>query len=193
MTTTQCQDQGRAIVRVAFTAATLTSLNALHLTSNGTALTYSFSDNGQLLTAKAGGTTVFTVQLSDTANGTYTFKLLDNLDHASGNAKNDLALTFGFTATDSDGDTTAPAQLHRSCDRRRAGGRRGRHARRGRGRSPERDVTEHLRPAGRRPAEHRLELRRSRWRECCQPFRCRSSTRRLRTSSRGARCSIIIW
>lgn len=96
---------------VAFTAATLTSLNGLHLTSNGTALTYSLSDNGQLLTAKAGGTTVFTVQLSDTANGTYTFKLLDNLDHASGNDKNDLALTFGFTATDSDGDTTAPASF----------------------------------------------------------------------------------
>ncbi|WP_441241213.1 T1SS-143 repeat domain-containing protein [Tardiphaga sp. 768_D3_N2_1] len=96
---------------VAFTAATLTSLNALHLTSNGTSLTFSLSDNGQLLTAKAGGTTVFTVQLSDTANGTYTFKLLDNLDHASGNDKNDLALTFGFTATDSDGDTTAPASF----------------------------------------------------------------------------------
>ncbi|MGM4961962.1 T1SS-143 repeat domain-containing protein [Tardiphaga sp. 1201_B9_N1_1] len=107
----QVSGPGASDRSVAFTAATLTSLNALHLTSNGTALTYSFSDNGQLLTAKAGGTTVFTVQLSDTANGTYTFKLFDNLDHASGNAKNDLALTFGFTATDSDGDTTAPASF----------------------------------------------------------------------------------
>lgn len=107
----QVSGPGASDRSVAFTAATLTSLNALHLTSNGTALTYSFSDNGQLLTAKAGGTTVFTVQLSDTANGTYTFKLLDNLDHASGNAKNDLALTFGFTATDSDGDTTVPASF----------------------------------------------------------------------------------
>ncbi|MGM4927015.1 T1SS-143 repeat domain-containing protein [Tardiphaga sp. 619_E2_N8_5] len=107
----QVSGPGASDRSVAFTAATLTSLNALHLTSNGTALTYSFSDNGQLLTAKAGGATVFTVQLSDTANGTYTFKLLDNLDHASGNAKNDLALTFGFTATDSDGDTTAPASF----------------------------------------------------------------------------------
>ncbi|KZD20585.1 DUF5801 repeats-in-toxin domain-containing protein [Tardiphaga robiniae] len=107
----QVSGPGASDRSVAFTAATLTSLNALHLTSNGTALTYSFSDNGQLLTAKAGGTTVFTVQLSDTANGTYTFKLLDNLDHASGNDKNDLALTFGFTATDSDGDTTAPANF----------------------------------------------------------------------------------
>ncbi|WP_441276863.1 T1SS-143 repeat domain-containing protein [Tardiphaga sp. 172_B4_N1_3] len=107
----QVSGPGTSDRSVVFTAATLTSLNALHLTSNGTALTYSFSDNGQLLTAKAGGTTVFTVQLSDTANGTYAFKLLDNLDHASGNAKNDLALTFGFTATDSDGDTTAPASF----------------------------------------------------------------------------------
>ncbi|WP_441227843.1 T1SS-143 repeat domain-containing protein [Tardiphaga sp. 20_F10_N6_6] len=107
----QVSGPGTSDRSVAFSAATLTSLNALHLTSNGTTLTYSFSDNGQLLTAKAGGTTVFTVQLSDTANGTYTFKLLDNLDHASGNAKNDLALTFGFTATDSDGDTTAPASF----------------------------------------------------------------------------------
>src|SRR5205823_11348161 len=88
---------------VAFTADNLTSLAALHLTSNGVALSYSLSADGELLTAKAGAITVFTVQLSDSGDGSYTFALLDNLDHARGAGNNDQALTFSFTATDSDG------------------------------------------------------------------------------------------
>ncbi len=91
---------------VAFT----TSAAPSGLTSNGQTIIYTLSDNGTLLTATAGARTVFTVQLSDTGNGTYTFNLLDNLDHAGANGAS-LPLTFSFTATDSDGDTTSPASF----------------------------------------------------------------------------------
>ena len=96
---------------MAFTADTVTALTALGLTSNGATISYVLSTDGQTLTASAASHAVFTVQLSDAANGSYTFTLLDNLDHASGNGANNLALTFSFTATDSDGDTTAPASF----------------------------------------------------------------------------------
>ncbi len=96
---------------VTFTADNLTTLGALGLTSNGVTITYALSTDGQTLTASAGTHTVFTVQLSDSDNGSYTFTLSDNLDHAPGAGTNDQALSFSFTATDSDGDTTAPASF----------------------------------------------------------------------------------
>lgn len=96
---------------VAFTDATLDALADLNLRSNGTKITYSLSADDTLLTAKAGSVTVFTVQLSDVSdNGSYTFKLMDNIDHR-GNGASVQDLTFGFFATDSDGDTTTPANF----------------------------------------------------------------------------------
>ncbi|TWF54972.1 beta strand repeat-containing protein [Neorhizobium alkalisoli] len=74
------------------------------LTHDGVAIKYVLSADGTELVGKAGNTTVFTVSLSDSGDGTYTFTLLDNIDH-TGNNGTSATLTFGFKATDSDGDT----------------------------------------------------------------------------------------
>ena len=50
---------------------------------------------------------VFAVSLSDQNEGTFSFSLLQPLDHATGNDDTALALTFSATATDSDGDSIA--------------------------------------------------------------------------------------
>ncbi len=50
---------------------------------------------------------VFTVSLSDLSSGNYTFNLLKHLDHPAGNSENDITLSFGYQATDADGDVTA--------------------------------------------------------------------------------------
>ena len=98
---------------VAFASTTVSDFNNLHLTSNGQALTYAITQDstGALLTATAGtgngAHTVFTVQLSDAANGSYNFTLLDNLDHPAVQGANLDSLTFNVVATDSDGDTVA--------------------------------------------------------------------------------------
>ncbi|SEI23750.1 VCBS domain-containing protein [Tardiphaga sp. OK245] len=84
--------------------ATNTALNALHLTHDGTSLVYSYSSGNSLLTAKANGATVFTVQLSDDGSGKYIFTLVDSLDHPTHGTADNLNLTFSFIATDSDGD-----------------------------------------------------------------------------------------
>ncbi|MET3898966.1 T1SS-143 domain-containing protein [Devosia sp. UYZn731] len=73
------------------------------LTSDGKAVVYSYNSDHSVLTATAGGQTVFTVSLSDTGTGTYTFRLYGNIDHAVGT--DTKALDFGFVATDADGDT----------------------------------------------------------------------------------------
>ncbi|WP_027556311.1 DUF5801 repeats-in-toxin domain-containing protein, partial [Bradyrhizobium sp. Cp5.3] len=92
-----------------------TSLNGVQagLTSNGDAITYTLSNDNTLLTATATHAsvtrTIFTVSIDDLVSGHYNFNLLDNIDHAapaSGAEQNDKALSFGFTATDSDGDNT---------------------------------------------------------------------------------------
>ncbi|AUG41640.1 hypothetical protein CXP47_17700 [Pseudomonas chlororaphis] len=77
------------------------------LSSGGVALVYSVA--GDTLTAKAGATNVFTFSLS--AAGTYTFTLLQPLDHAAGNDENDLTINLGtlLRATDKDGDTVTAA------------------------------------------------------------------------------------
>ena len=96
---------------VAFASTMVSTLNNLHLTSNGQALSYSIGTaaNGDaLLTATAGSDhhTVFTVELSDANNGSYTFTLADNLDHpSSSTAENTLSISFNVVATDSDGDS----------------------------------------------------------------------------------------
>ena len=79
------------------------------LTSNGVAVTYSVA--GNTLTASAGGNTVFTFTLQ--ANGSWTFTLVDQLDHptlngqAGDNTENDLSIALGsiIQATDNDGDS----------------------------------------------------------------------------------------
>ncbi|WPC06717.1 retention module-containing protein [Pseudomonas benzenivorans] len=87
--------------------AALASLTAQGLTSGGTALTYSVV--GNLLTASAGATTVFTLQVN--GDGSYVFTLLGPLDHplADGNDDELLSLPIDFsgllTATDGDGDS----------------------------------------------------------------------------------------
>ncbi|MFN3826456.1 MAG: type I secretion C-terminal target domain-containing protein [Micavibrio sp.] len=55
-------------------------------------------------TGRAGGETIFTLTMR--ADGTYTFTLVGTLDHPDETNHNDnIALTFGVSATDSDGDT----------------------------------------------------------------------------------------
>ncbi len=76
------------------------------LFSNGNPVTYIFNAERTVLTAMAGGQAVFIVTLTDRASGAYAFELLQPLDHAAPvNGSQFLDLKFGFTATDSDGDT----------------------------------------------------------------------------------------
>ena len=71
------------------------------LTSNGNEVIV--KQDGNTYTGTAGGATVFTLVVA--ANGSYTFKLFDQLDHADGNNPNDVIdLNFGVKATDLDGD-----------------------------------------------------------------------------------------
>ncbi|NPV19541.1 beta strand repeat-containing protein [Bradyrhizobium aeschynomenes] len=108
---------------VTFAADVIATLDAKNLTSNGFGLTYAVSENGTLLSAyrydaahetyvDANGkptddpasAAVFTVSLSDQGQGAYTFTLIDNIDHPARNTEDDVTLTLGFVATDSDGD-----------------------------------------------------------------------------------------
>ncbi|BAM90588.1 putative outer membrane adhesin like protein, multiple VCBS domains [Bradyrhizobium oligotrophicum S58] len=111
---------------VTFASDVISTLTAQHLTSNGVALTYTVSADGTTLTAyrydeahqtyvdgegHATGTlanaAVFTVALSDQGQGAYTFTLIDNVDHPVHNTEDDVTLTLGFVATDSDGDAVS--------------------------------------------------------------------------------------
>lgn len=82
------------------------------LTSKSINLAYSLSEDGSTLIATAGpdGHTVFTLTLE--GNGDFTFRLFDQLDHFSSEARPDgdttLAIDFGgvIKITDSDGDST---------------------------------------------------------------------------------------
>ena len=70
-----------------FTGTAVATLQALGLTSGGVALSYAIAADTVTASAPAGNT-VFTFQL--TAAGNWTFTLVDQLDHAAGNAENDL-------------------------------------------------------------------------------------------------------
>ncbi|NMM46753.1 hypothetical protein HH303_19885, partial [Rhodospirillaceae bacterium KN72] len=81
------------------------------LTSQGDAITYSYDEGTDTLTATAGGREVFTVQLN--GDGTFTFDLKDSIDHPDGSGENYSDLTFSVTgvpnaaalaSTDYDGD-----------------------------------------------------------------------------------------
>jgi T1SS-143 domain-containing protein len=54
------------------------------------------------------GEPVFIVSVSDiSANGTYEFQLIGNLDHPDTNTEDDLVIEFPFTVQDGDGDTAS--------------------------------------------------------------------------------------
>ncbi len=75
------------------------------LSSRGDLVELSFSEDGTQLNATADGRPVFTVSLSEDDSGSYTFTLLDTLDHpVDAQGEDSLALTLAFIATDSDGD-----------------------------------------------------------------------------------------
>ncbi|MFC0243784.1 T1SS-143 repeat domain-containing protein [Rhodopseudomonas telluris] len=87
-----------------FAGSAVTSLAALGLTSNGETISYTLSADGTSILATAGdGRAVFTVTLSDAGDGSYTFTLLDNLDHVGASGATQ-PLTFAVVATDADGD-----------------------------------------------------------------------------------------
>ena len=103
-----------------FTGTAIATLQALGLTSGGTALSYSIG--GDTVTASApAGNPVFTFQL--TAAGSWTFTLVDQLDHPTldglpgDNTENDLLINLGaiVQATDRDGDSV-PGDGHRPGD-----------------------------------------------------------------------------
>lgn len=77
--------------------------------SNGQTITYSYNENGTVLTAKrTDGKTVFTVELKKDASGkdVYDFQLKEAMDHEYGNnGKNDFDLPFKFNVT-SNGTTS---------------------------------------------------------------------------------------
>jgi large repetitive protein len=73
-----------------------------HLTSNGISVVVTLV--GNTYTGKAGDSTVFTLTVN--SNGTYIYTQSGNLDHADATNPNDIiALNFGVTIADSDGDT----------------------------------------------------------------------------------------
>ncbi|TWB11628.1 T1SS-143 domain-containing protein [Rhizobium sp. ERR 1071] len=98
---------------VAFTNATVAATGEDNgvLTSHGLAVHTVILANGTLVgytgevapTATSASNVVFYATVSDTDNGHYNFTLVQSLDDAKGS--NAITLTFGYTATDSDGDT----------------------------------------------------------------------------------------
>ncbi len=78
------------------------------LTHNGQPVSVNLS--GNVYTGTAGGKTIFTMTVG--ANGSYSFRLLDQLDHADGNNPNDIiTLNFGVIARDADGDNSQPTTI----------------------------------------------------------------------------------
>jgi len=82
------------------------------LTSNGQLVHLWVSADGHTLVGytgsdcSIGSKQVFTVSLSDAGTGSYTFTLLQNLDHPIANTEDDIRLGLNVRATDSDGDHT---------------------------------------------------------------------------------------
>ncbi|MES0810626.1 DUF5801 repeats-in-toxin domain-containing protein [Roseibium sp. SCPC15] len=93
---------------VTFATTAIATLEALALTSHGEALSYELSNGDSVLTATStDGRVVFTVTLSDENSGSFVLDLNDALDHPEADFEDDIALTFDFTATDSDGDSAS--------------------------------------------------------------------------------------
>ena len=64
-----------------------------------------YSVVGTTLTASSARGEIFTVEITDTATGTYTVTLLQNVLHADGMDENDALASIGFTVADSEGET----------------------------------------------------------------------------------------
>ena len=95
------------------------------LTSATVPLAYAFDDATDTLTATAGAKTVFTLVVDEVA-GTWTFTLLDHLDHPLVSTEDNLVLSFNATVTDARrrcGYSGAVGQ----CRRRHADAWHGRH------------------------------------------------------------------
>ncbi|MDK4741623.1 VCBS domain-containing protein, partial [Rhizobium sp. CNPSo 3464] len=100
---------------VAFTNATVSATGEDNgaLSSHGLAVHTALLADGTLVgytgetapTATSATNVVFYATVSDTDNGHYNFTLVQSLDDAKGSDA--ITLTFGYTATDSDGDTAA--------------------------------------------------------------------------------------
>ncbi|WP_435640792.1 VWA domain-containing protein [Micavibrio aeruginosavorus] len=76
------------------------------LKSGGQTVVVTF--DGTSYTGKVGATTIFTLTMA--SGGTYVFNLLGTLDHPNtSNHDDSITLTFGFKATDSDGDVANSA------------------------------------------------------------------------------------
>ncbi|MGN6284716.1 MAG: T1SS-143 repeat domain-containing protein [Afipia sp.] len=95
-------DNEASLRTVAFTGAP----NADGLSSNGQPIHYEMSsDHTMLKGVSSDGRTIFTLELSSSDHGNYTFTLLGNLDHQGAN-ETVLPLDFSYKATDADGDST---------------------------------------------------------------------------------------
>jgi len=95
-----------------FTQATADQLQALGLSSNGTALVITLGADGKIIaTAGVGGAEVFRLEITNagTNQAGYKFTLTGALDHVDGNGQqvNVLDLPISFEARDSDGDTAS--------------------------------------------------------------------------------------
>ena len=63
----------------------------------------SYDPDGHVLTASANGQTVFTLSLTNLANGTYELVLQQPLDHPQHGVEDDIALSVPYTLTDGNG------------------------------------------------------------------------------------------
>ncbi|MAY99350.1 MAG: hypothetical protein CMH32_02355, partial [Micavibrio sp.] len=85
-----------------FTETGVFTSSLANLTSDGQPISVSLV--GEQYVGTAGGRNIFTLQIN--SNGSYTFNLLDQIDHPNASDPNDfIDLRFGVRATDSDGDT----------------------------------------------------------------------------------------
>ncbi len=99
---------------VTFTNALVGLMGASAIKSGGEIVHFALTDGNTRLVAyldsnntgfSEGQPKVFVVTLSDDQSGAFRFELLRPLDQEAGGGENDLRLEFGFTATDSDGDS----------------------------------------------------------------------------------------
>ncbi|MBT1446428.1 hypothetical protein KJI95_18190 [Shewanella sp. JM162201] len=96
-----------------FNAQTPFELNALGITSNGNALSYSLSADGKQITASAGGEVVFVLTLAATSAGRdlsakVTLDLRSPLDHLTSEL---ISLKLKVNATDSDGTAATQGKI----------------------------------------------------------------------------------
>ncbi len=98
------------IADTTFDALTKTNLEALGITSDGTALVYTLSDHVITATKGAGGAEVFSITLTNpnSSSAGYDFKLSLPIDHTIATGHDtDWFLPFSVTTTDADGSTAS--------------------------------------------------------------------------------------